>query len=204
MSFFSDIQSISQIAGLVSPGVIILFIRSRFKNARPFELGQQLFSFSIVSFVYFAFAGPLFHVENGIVLPPSLWAIALHILLPICLAMALVAFDQSEFFYRASGKLGLHPVHHIPTGWEFAFQEREPEFVIVHLNDGTKIYGAWAEGSVASTDENERDVYLSQMLKVEPNGKWGRFNPPRSILICGGTIRLIEFMGKAQHDRKAA
>jgi hypothetical protein len=79
---------------------------------------------------------------------------------------------------------GPPPVHHTPTAWDRTFRGRSAAYVIVHLNDGSEVAGAWIENSFASSAANDRDIFIAQMWKNELGG-WKAVEPTRSILICG-------------------
>lgn len=151
-------------------------------------------SYAVVSIAYNAASYPLFHADAGPSLPVWLWQLLLYFLVPLLVGIAMVFFDQSERFYSLTERMGLRPVHHTPTAWDYTFRNRQPSFALVHLIDGTEVAGAWLDGSFASSTAGDRDVYLAQMFDVGEDGNWNEVVPPRSILICGGSIRMVEFI----------
>ncbi|MCW2412954.1 MULTISPECIES: DUF6338 family protein [unclassified Sphingobium] len=197
-----DIPSASEIAkltGLLAPGIVILWVRSRFRDVSQPEIADKLISYALVSIAYSAASYPLFHAEGWIVLPAWLWQLLLYFVLPLIVGVLLVFFDQSERFYALATKAGLRPVHHTPTAWDYTFRRGSPAFVLVHLTDGSEIAGAWVEGSFASSTSGDRDVFINQMWTVTDGG-WQVVDPPRSILICGGTISMVEFIQGGPND----
>ncbi|WP_210166306.1 hypothetical protein, partial [Shinella sp. DD12] len=54
---------LTSLASLLSPGVIILWVRGRFKDTIPPKIGDQLISFALISVAYSAAVYPLFHAE---------------------------------------------------------------------------------------------------------------------------------------------
>lgn len=193
----SDIPSsaeLTSLASLLSPGVIILWVRNRFKDANQSKLTDQVISFALISVAYRAASYPLFHVQSGLNLPDWLWQFSLNFIVPLLVAAALVFFDQSQQFYKLTQKFGLRPTHHEPTAWDFAYRSRGPSYLLVHLNDGSTVAGVWVEGSFASSTPGDRDLLVSQLWTVDPSGSWQCVNPPRAMLICGGSIRMVEFI----------
>lgn len=186
-------SEITKLTSLLAPGLIILGVRYRFRDASPPGLSEKVFSYAIASVAYSAAANPIFHVHGGLPLPSWLWQLSFNILAPLIVGAFLAYVDQSEQFYRLTELAGLRPVHHTPTAWDFTFRKRTPTFVLVHLMDGSEVAGAWVDGSFASSTAADRDVYIDQMWRVEDGG-WQLIDPPRSILICGGSIRMIEFI----------
>ncbi|MEW9854112.1 DUF6338 family protein [Novosphingobium sp. M1R2S20] len=171
-------SEITKLTGLLAPGIMILWVRDRFRDTVPPKLTDKTVSYAVVSVAYSAAAYPLFHVDGGLELPPWLWQLTLFFMLPLLVGFALVYFDQSERFYSLTERLGLRPVHHTPTAWDYTFRKRPQSFVLVHLNDGTVIAGAWVEGSFASSITGDRDVFISQMWQVGENGSWTIVDPP--------------------------
>ena len=186
-------NEITKLTGLLAPGIVILWVRSRFRDAAPPKIADKMASYAVVSIAYTAISFPLFHAEGSAVLPGWLWELTLYFILPLLVGAMLVFFDQSERFYKVTERAGLRPVHHTPTAWDYTFRKRTASFVLVHLTDGSEIAGAWINGSFASSTSGDRDVYINQMWTVKDGG-WKAVDPPRSILICGGTIRMIEFI----------
>lgn len=185
---------ITKLTGLLAPGIVILWVRSRFRDTVPPTLSDKVTSYAVVSIAYSAASYPVFHAGIGPALPSWLWQLLLYFAVPLIVGVALVFFDQSERFYALTERMGLRPVHHTPTAWDYTFRKREPSFALVHLNDGSEIAGAWIDGSFASSTSGDRDVYLAQMFQVGDDGNWDEVVPPRSILICGGSIRMVEFI----------
>ncbi|MBZ9645922.1 DUF6338 family protein [Sphingobium sp. 3R8] len=81
----------------------------------------------------------------------------------------------------------------------YTFRKRGASFVLIHLIDGSEVAGAWIGGSFASSTAGDRDVFINQMWTVEADG-WKVVDPPRSILICGGAIRMIEFIQGGRNE----
>jgi len=193
----ADIPSAAELialASLLSPGVIILWVRGRFKDANPPKVTEQIINFVLISVAYSAAVYPLFHAHNGVHLAQWLWQFLLNFLVPLIIATIVVFFDRSEQFYRLTAGLGLRPTHHEPTAWDYAYRNREPSYLLVHLTDGSSVAGVWAEGSFASSTAGDRDLLVSQLWKIEDDQSWSLVEPTRSMLICGGSIRMVEFI----------
>jgi len=191
-------SEITKLTGLLAPGILILWVRSRFLDTLPPKIADSMTSYAIVSIAYSAISYPIFHADIGISLPLWAWQSLLYFVAPLLTGIALVFFDHSDKFYAFADRVGLRPVHHTPTAWDFAFKKREASYVLIHLHDGSEVAGAWIKGSFASSTTGDRDIFIRQMWKVRPGG-WEPIDPPRSILICGGTIQMIEFIeGEAE------
>lgn len=198
MSDLPSAEEISTITGILAPGIIILWVRSRFRDSVLPKMSEQALSYAIVSVTYNAAAYPFFHASIGISLPSWLWFALLNVFTPIIVGVAFVFADNSEKFYEICDRLGLRPVHHEPTAWDKTFRKRTPCYVIVHLTDGSTVYGAWVGQSFASTTSNDRDLYLDQVF----NEKWDVVDSARSMLICNGSIRMVEFILGDSNERQ--
>jgi len=194
MSDIPSVKDLTDLAGLLAPGIAILWVRGRFRDAVTPKFSEQLGSFAIISLAYNAVAYPLFHADQGICLPEWLWQFLFRFVVPIVVATMVVFFDRSEKFYKFTDWLGLRPVHHTPTAWDYTFRNREPSYVLVHLTDGATVAGTWHEGSFASHKADERDLLLGDLRQLNEHGTWSEFDTPRSMLICGGSIRMVEFI----------
>lgn len=199
MSELPTADQIASLTTLLAPGIIILWTRSRFRDASPPQLSEKVYNYAIVSVAYNAAVYPLFDVSDGIKVPSILWHIAFSVCIPILFGSMLVYIDMKSVFYRIAERLKLRPVHHIPNAWDYTLRGMGPSYAIVHLADGSEIAGAWDNGSFASSTSGDRDVFISRMFKMQEN-KWIELDPPRSILICGGSIRLIEFIEGGQDE----
>lgn len=194
MAALPSAGDLTTLSGLLTPGIIILWIRGRFRDPAPPKLAEKALSYTIVSVAYNAAASPLFHVPGGVTLPNWIWAGLFNLIVPAFIGVGIAYVDRSERFYALATKIGLRPAHHTPTAWDFAFRERPASYVLVHLTDGSSIAGAWIADSFASSTPGDRDLFLAELWRTEDDQTWTYMDPPRSMLICGGSIRLIEFI----------
>lgn len=192
----ADLPSASEIAALASliaPGLIILGIRGRFRNAGDSDLKDKIIAYAVASAAYYAGVYPIFHVTGGIALPVWLWKFLQYFLVPIIVAVAVIFFDQGGFFYKFCTKFGLRISHHIPSAWDFAFSQLvKGTFVLVKLNDGTLYGGLMGRQSFASSSAGERDLYIQEVWTIHESKAWVITDPPRSVLLCGRDIRWVE------------
>lgn len=138
--------------------------------------------------------GPLFYVGEGVPIAAWLWSWLHYVIVPLVIAIAVVVFDQREWFYKISNRLGLRLAHHIPAAWDYAFSKMsEGTFVWVKLNSGTEYAGKMGARSFASSSTAERDLYLDEVWRINEGDKpWTRMEPTRGVLLCGKDIKRIE------------
>lgn len=182
---------------LLAPGLIILGIRTRFKEGAVPDLKDRAVAYAFVSTAYYAVAGPLFHFQGGFALSPWLWSWGHYVFVPIVIALTIVVFDQKEWFYRIANHFGLRLAHHIPAAWDYAFSKlNEGTFVWVKLNSGTEYAGKMGARSFASSSTAERDLYLEEVWQInEGDQPWTPMKPTRGVLLCGKDIQRIEIFG---------
>ncbi|MFY7759616.1 DUF6338 family protein [Aquidulcibacter sp.] len=192
-----DASNFSNLAMLLAPGLVILSIRSRFKEGIVPDLKDRLLHYAMASTAYYAFVSPLFHFEHGFLVPPLIWSYLYYFIVPCLIAITIVFVDQKEWLYKIAGNLGLRIGHHIPAAWDYAFSNVCQEtFLWVKLNSGTIYVGKFGWSSFASSNPLERDIYLQEVWKENGNGEpWTLLEPMRGVLLCGKDIQRIEIFG---------
>lgn len=197
----ADLPSATELANLaavLAPGIIILGIRSRFKEGPPTELKDSLVSYAVTSTAYYAAAFPVFHADNGVELWDWLWRLLQYFLIPGVVALGVVALEQGGWLYKAAKKLGFKLTHHIPAAWDYAFSGlRTGTYVLVKLTDGTQYAGKMGKQSFASSASAERDLYIEEVWSVRDQGSWALVQPKRSVLLCGKDIRWVEIFERS-------
>lgn len=82
------------------------------------------------------------------------------------------------------------------SAWDTKFTSLEGtqgQWVLVELVDGTWIAGLFGQGSDASVDPNERDLYLARVLYTSLEEHFPGLERPGGVLIPAGQIRVIHF-----------
>lgn len=188
----TTVDGLTHAATLIVPGIIILGIRTRAIAGKAPDLKEQLAAFAVVSAAYFAVASWLFYASWGVTVPGWLWTLSLNILIPILVGLALCYAHQHRLLYRAAKLIRLELFHHLPTAWDYTFENfRAGSFVLVELKDGKQIAGRLGERSFISSTKDERDILIESVWD-HSHVPWTEASPPRSILLCGGDIRWIE------------
>lgn len=198
MASLPSASEVTSLVAVLAPGLVILGIRTRFREGPPVDLKDRLIAYAVASSAYYALAHPLFHAENGIQLPLWLWQLLLYFIVPAVVGLAVVAIDRSEYFYWAARKLKLRTTHHIPAAWDYAFSKIvKGTFVLVRLNDGTRYAGVMGKESFASSATAERDLYIEEVWSVPKQGNWERIEPVRAVLLCGKDIKWVEIFRRS-------
>ncbi len=90
-------------------------------------------------------------------------------------------------------KWGLVTPH--PTSWDSFFSRKETCWVIFRLKSGSMIGGHYGIGSHASSFPNEADVYVSEVWRLDEEGRFKeQINGTMGMLIRREDCELIEFL----------
>jgi hypothetical protein len=112
---------------------------------------------------------------------------------PVLLGVITGRLSSQDWLRRLLIRLGLGPIHPIPTAWDYYFSRTAPVWVLATLKDGSHVAGFFGRSSFASSDPRERDLYLEKIFKIVENGPWETIPRNRGILISGNQIASIEF-----------
>ncbi|MDI6794034.1 MAG: DUF6338 family protein [bacterium] len=81
----------------------------------------------------------------------------------------------------------------IPKAWDYHFRRRVPCWVLITLNDGTKIGGLWGPDSFASSFPSPEDIYLETLVEIDEDGNFKVMKNTAGALIERERIKFIEF-----------
>ena len=126
--------------------------------------------------------------EWGLFILHSFTAILLGIIIGIC--------TKNNYIRLLLSKIGIQTEHPTPTSWEFLFSNISRYcWVIVTLKDKTEIKGYYGTSSFASSDLNNKDIYIEQIYTMnEETGMWETEPKKKGIWINGDEIAYIEIL----------
>lgn len=88
-----------------------------------------------------------------------------------------------------------------PTAWDRVFGKGEDLFVLVHLKNQELIGGIFGGTSSASTYPRKPDVYLAEVWKVSPEGKFeSRVEQTRGLWIDKDFFDYLEFFSLTKEE----
>ncbi len=192
------IENFHLIILFVVPGLIALFVRSRFIAGRTPSIKESLLIFVVLSLFYYsltvAFIEKALSIHEPWIARASIW-ISLILVGPAAFGFILGVAAQREWFARFANLLGLSVIHIIPAAWDWRFSSisREAIFVMVTLTSGERVAGLFGGNSFASSDTSERDLYIEEEYNITEDGKWEPRPERVGILISAREIRYIEF-----------
>ncbi|HEX8232366.1 MAG TPA: DUF6338 family protein [Caulobacteraceae bacterium] len=188
---------------LLAPGMIILWVRARFLgHSTSTALSERILAYLAISAAYFGVVSPIIGYA-GTALPITRWALnALEYgLVPVTIGLMLAVANQWELGRRLANRIGLNPIHGIPTAWDWSFhQASSGAWLLITLKDGSEVAGLYGEQSFASTSPAERDIYLERVYARVDGGAWEPLPEDRGILLRGEEIRFVEFFGEQSDE----
>jgi hypothetical protein len=185
---------------VVFPGLVSTTIYRLIMPARALDWGNALLQGLFYSAVNFVLGLPLlFWLVIGYdplkhPVRYSIAAILVLLVTPIGWPLALGAIFKSKGIARR-----IHTPY--PTVWDAFFDQREPLFLLAHLNNGKVIGGYWADKSFAGSFPNDGDVYLESVYAVDASGKFGDpIRNTRGALLRKDQYSYIELFAAPQPE----
>ena len=194
----------------IVPGFIWYCIQSAFmprKAETPQILFLRFLTFSCFNYALWSWFIYIFLFS---VFPKShprlsafFWAMII-LISPVLLGGLTGFLSQKEIIRSILNKMGLTSVHSIPTAWDYKFHNtRTCVWIQIELKDGKKIAGLYGSNSFASSQSNERDIYIQQAVKIT-DGKWEKLKRSNGVLVKGDQIKetIMPDKNKPNEDTK--
>lgn len=197
MGGLTDFDTVFIAMAFIVPGYVYLVVRGHIvpgHRARGTESLVRLLSISTLNFMLWAWA--VYLVLESDDLPkwarPAIWTFAI-LVSPVIMGLLSGFSTKMGLVTRLYKFLDFHPVHIIPTSWDYAFSIPHQRYVIITLDNGKRFAGLWGVKSFASDEPSERDIYLEKVFKIEKeSGTWTETD--RSLLVKGQYVRSVEFI----------
>jgi hypothetical protein len=194
MGGISTLDGLYIALAFVVPGFVFSAVRNQFATGRERQGSEQIFRFITYSaFNYAIFSGVIYLVLYNYQSPlvrAGLWFFVI-LIGPAALGIASGASIQNDWARKLFHRMRLHPVHLVPSAWDYKFGRMEGQWVLVTLKNDVKFAGFCGVTSFASSDTSERDLYIEHVFDIDDDNKWTPTQ--KSLLICSGEIRTIEF-----------
>lgn len=128
--------------------------------------------------------------------PTIYWILLLAITVTgaVLLAVFIGAVKQKGVIERLFAKMKINKIHPVPTAWDYYFSKQEESWIIVTLKNGKTIYGKFSDNSFASSDPEERDIYIEKTYTVSEDMTWIEDEKSKGILVSKDEIETIEFL----------
>jgi hypothetical protein len=200
---FKAAENFHLILLFIVPGLVAVFVRSKFITGRTPSPTENILSFVVLSLVYYGLT--IFFVERALTVQEPWLARAFVWILLILGGPALFGFllgvaAQKEWGTWLADKLNLTIVHVIPAAWDWRFCKvpRGGMFIMVTLTSGERVAGFFGTNSFASSDTGERDIYIEEEYTVTEQGTWEARREQVGVLIPAKEIRYVEFWNPQQ------
>jgi hypothetical protein len=193
---FKSLDEVYLLLGLLTPGLIIFFIRSRFTTGRIPPHAEAILSYLTVSIIYYALALPFIEYVLTFTEPGYRKAFAwitLVIVGPAVCGLSLGVIVQKGIGQKVLKFFGLRVVHVMPTAWDYKFGYMPAQWVLVTLKNGIRFGGFYARDSLASSNPQERDIFIEQVYDIGDDEGWTARTRDAGLLIKGDEISTINF-----------
>ena len=197
MPDFKNVDNIYLILFFIVPGLVIVYVRSRFISGRVPSHTENALGYFVLSILYYSFVLPIIewalNIRDPWIERAAVW-LGLTLLGPAVFGFLLGAWAQKEWGVWIAHKLNLSTIHVIPAAWDWRFSKIPPGgmFVLVTLTTGESVAGFFGAKSFASSDTAERDLYIEEEYTVD-GGKWEARPARVGVLIPVKEIRYVEF-----------
>jgi hypothetical protein len=200
MTAIGTVDALFILLAFVVPGFVISFVRSQFATGRPQKGTDQVLGYLTLSAINYAVFSWLVYILVVTDVPQEhpLWAAFLWFVVilvgPALLGAGLGVAIQRDLFRPRLASLKLQPVHVVPTAWDYQFGRlREAHWVLVRLRDGGTVAGFFGPNSFASSDPEERDIFIEQLYRIDENQAWQRMKEGHGALITKDEVQSVEF-----------
>lgn len=188
----------------IIPGFIIVSIKNKAVPNQNKEYKVKVIDFFTYSFInLFIWGIPLYKMYQNISFFSEhyfqCWITLLVILFvsPVAIGFLIIFINKKEVVRNIFSSFGFNAIEAEPSAWDFKFSNMDSQWVIVTLKDDKMVAGYMGSDSCASTNENDRDLYINEVYVIE-NNKWEKVKKTNGILIKADEIKYIEFL----HDEK--
>lgn len=177
MPDFNGIENLYLILFFIVPGIVIVYVRSRFITGRMPSMSENVLSFLVLSLVYYSLTIPFIEELSSIKEPWKLRAltwVCLTLIGPAILGFILGLCSQKEWFSWIFDKVDVCTIHVIPTAWDWKFSKipRGGQFLMITLTNDQVVVGFFGPNSFASSDSTERDLYLEEEYILSEDKQW--------------------------------
>lgn len=197
---FSAFETVFYTVTFIVPGFVISAVLDAFvppekdRTARPWV---KYLTFSCVNhglwswLIYWLFQSGAY--AERLVLTGGLWFLITFVS-PFVLGCLLGWLRTKKPVRNVLRRLGFYVVHPTPTAWEYKLGDGKAYWVVITRKDGVKIRGRYGYSSFASTDPDERDIYVERMYRQSEDKTWEPVGNSAGMWIPGRSIKHIEFI----------
>jgi Family of unknown function (DUF6338) len=197
LDFLKAAENLYVLLFLIVPGLVIVYVRSRFISGRAPTHSENALGYLVLSLSYYSIILPLIEqalsVREPWIARAAVW-ISLTLAGPAVFGLLLGVWAQKQWGIWIADKIGLSTIRVTPASWDWRFSKmpRGGVFVMVTLTSGERVAGLFGARSFASSGTAERDLYLEEEYHVDGD-KWEARPAKVGILIPVREVRYVEF-----------
>jgi hypothetical protein len=200
MDVITSVEALFIILAFVVPGFVMSVVRSQFATGRPQKGSEQVLGYLALSAINYGVFSWLVYIlaATGFAGIHPGWAALLWFTIiligPAMLGAGLGIAIQRDLFRPLFARLRLQPVHVVPTAWDYQFGRlREAHWILVELKNGSTVAGFFGTRSFASSDPEERDIFIEQVYRIDEDDRWHPMKNGHGTLIAQGEVRSVDF-----------
>lgn len=199
-----DSQKIDLLLNFMVPGIVFLYARSKSLVGTMPSFKEGVPAYLVVTMVYLASQSVLidFLIGHEILAEQTvdantnpIFRVFSLFVVPFALGSFAEYSVRFEWLRPILNRLGVNPVHPVSTAWDWKLGDGQSHYVRILLKDGTILPGFWGPHSFASTDPNERDLYIEEAYHDPENGPWQALT--YGFYVSKDKIKIIEFYPKS-------
>jgi hypothetical protein len=105
-------------------------------------------------------------------------------------------FRQNRYDKRLFDQLGWKTFEsgYAPTAWDATFSRLPESWIIITLKDNTKVKGWFGINSHASSDDSQRDLFVSHVITQRDDGTEELVQNSGGVYIPADEIKSVEFI----------
>lgn len=186
----------------VVPGVLIVFVRSRFVKGNILPYPAGFLTYLTVSVTYWLVILTISPLVSYVLDYKEIHYLSIQvsnfkeviciILIPMAVGLISGLVTSKEYVYRIMKKMKLNPIHPTPTAWEDCFSDTDEQFILVRLKNGNQFGGKLNTDCFISSDVENQDIYISEIYEIDDQNQWNQQD--RGVYISSGEISSIEFI----------
>lgn len=112
----------------------------------------------------------------------------------ILFALIVGIVKQKHLISKLLRKSPLNFIDSTPTAWDYYFSKQKSAWIIVTLKDDKTVYGLFSDLSFASSEQEERDIYIEEIYDINGKNEWVKDERTDGIYIPKDMIKTIEFL----------
>ncbi len=182
----------------VLPGFIINGIIATFNPTKRISEGVLLLKCLSYSIVHCAIWSWMYKIifEIAFKYPKTHWFL---LVISTTIAASLLAIiigliQKNQIIRKILSRFKINIFPSTPTAWDYCFSRDESAWVIVTLIDDRVIYGSFSTKSFASSESEERDLFIEKIYCLSNDNLWIENEQNEGIYIAREQIKTIEFL----------